>query len=73
MYIPPVAIVPVMYKIYISGNVICDQKNQMSYITSDFCVFYDSENDYVVATVCPFLFPNSALNDNLFSPIYPKT
>ena len=50
----------------IPENIICDQKGQRSSIRLPFCVFYDSEKDDIVAANCPFLFPKSILNDNVF-------
>ena len=51
----------------IPHSILCDQENQKSSIRLSFCVFYDSEKDFLVAaTNCPFLFPKDILKDNVF-------
>ena len=50
-------------------SVVCDQRNQKSSIRLAFCVFYDSERDHIMASDCPFIFPESVIKDNNMIPL----
>ena len=44
----------------------CDQIHQTSYLLQGSCTFYDAENDQILNSWCPFLFPNDVLQDGMF-------
>ena len=44
----------------------CEQKNQVSLLSQGFCTFYDSEEDIIWVSRCPFSFPERATKNAMF-------
>ena len=44
----------------------CEQRNQVSFLTQGHCTFYNSEEDIIWVSGCPFVFPKRATENGMF-------
>ena len=44
----------------------CEQRNQVSLLSQGYCTFYDSKEDIIWVSKCPFLFPKSVTKNAKF-------
>ena len=48
------------------GSIQCEQRHQVSLLLQGFCTFYDSEEDIIRVSKCPFVFPESMTKNAKF-------
>ena len=51
----------------VTPGIQCEQRNQVSLLSQGFCTFYDSEEDIIWVSRCPFVFPKRATKNAMFA------